>query len=152
MVFLGYYLHSIKEKTDVIYNYKKKLFVLSAMVIAFCYFSLLLSQNVLNIASDLSLRVVVLSVTLTLLALYPYKTQTKFGNCVAFIGARLTLAIYIIHPLFICLYVKVLNGFLITLASFISALVVSLIYFLVKKYFISLIKVIARRLKKNAEN
>lgn len=152
MVFLGCYLHSIKEKTDVIYNYKRKFFILSAIVIAFCYFSLLLSQNVLNIASDLSLRVVVLSVTLTLLALYPYKTQTKFGNCVAFIGGRLTLAIYIIHPLFIYLYAKILNGFFITLASFLSALVVSLIYFFVKKYFISLIKAIALRLKKNAES
>lgn len=147
MVFLGYYLHSVKEKTDLVYNDKKKFFLLTALVIVFCYFSLMLTGRVLKTGSDLSLRIVVLSVALLFLALYPYKFETKFGSVIAFIGARLTLMIYIIHPLFIYFYAKVLNGFLITLTSFLSATLVSLIYFLVKKYILSLIKDIAIRFK-----
>lgn len=149
MVFLGYYLHSVKEKTDGIYNDKKKFFLLTALVIAFCYFSLTLSAKVLKICSDLSLRIVILSVALLFLALYPYKFETKFGSVVAFVGARLTLMIYIIHPIFIYFYAKIFNGFLITLMSFLSATLVSLVYFLVKKYVLSLMKAVAVRFKEN---
>lgn len=141
MVFLGYYLHSVKDKTQSIYKRKSLFFCVSATVLAVSYVILTVIQKKLGLYADLDFFNVIIAVTLFVLFAYPSKSNDKnpILNVTAFIGARLTLYIYIIHPLFIFIFSRILSGFAVSLLSFLASLAVSYLYYELKITFKNLL-------------
>lgn len=134
MVFLGYYLNSIKDKTQRIYQRKALFFSVSAIILIVSYIILTVIYKKFNVCTDLAILNVVIALTLFFLFAYPAKERDNNValNLFAFIGAKLTLYIYIIHPLFIVVFLKVLSKFMVTLFAFLASLAVSYLYYELK--------------------
>lgn len=148
MVFLGYYLHLIKDKTQSVYKRKTLFFCVCATVLTVSYVILTVIHKKLGLYSDLDFFNVIIALTLFFLFAYPSKSNDKnpILNVTAFIGARLTLYMYIIHPLFIFIFSRILSGFAVTLFSFLASLAVSYLYYELKITFKDLLN---KRKQKN---